>query len=59
METTINTFCKFKEYKEKRIREFIQKYNTFLGVPWEWMLGWFMWNMHLAVAVNLGNTVVD
>lgn len=39
METTINTFCKFKEYKEKRVREFIQKYNTFLGVPWEWMLG--------------------
>lgn len=34
METTINTFCKFKEYKEKRVRELIRKYNVFLGMPW-------------------------
>ena len=34
METTINTFCKFKEYKEKRVRELIRKYNVFLGIPW-------------------------
>lgn len=34
METTINTFCKFKEYKEKRVRELIWKYNVFLGMPW-------------------------
>ena len=39
METTINTFCKFKEYKEKRVGEFIQKYNAFCGVPWKWMGG--------------------
>lgn len=34
METTINTYCKFKEYKEKRVRELIRKYNVFLGMPW-------------------------
>lgn len=34
METTINTFCKFKEYKEKRVRELIRKYNVFMGTPW-------------------------
>lgn len=37
METTISTFCKFKEYKGKRVREFIYKYNVFLGVPWGWI----------------------
>lgn len=35
METTINTFGKFKEYKEKRVRELIRKYNVFLGMSWE------------------------
>lgn len=34
METTINTFGKLKEYKEKRVRELIRKYNVFLGIPW-------------------------
>ena len=34
METTINTFGKFKEYKEKRVRELIRKYNVFMGTPW-------------------------
>lgn len=34
METTINTFCKFKEYKEKRVRALIREYNVFLGMTW-------------------------
>lgn len=38
METTINTFSKFKGYKEKRVRELLHKYNVFCGVSWGWIV---------------------
>lgn len=38
METTVNTFSKFKGYKEKRVRELIRKYNVFWGVSWGWIV---------------------
>lgn len=38
MDTTINTFSKFRAYREKRVREFIQKYKNFCCVPWGWIL---------------------
>lgn len=37
METTINTFSKYKAYKEKRVREFIHKYNAVCWVSWGWV----------------------
>lgn len=39
MEIIINTLNKFKQYKEKRIREFIQEYSRFCGIPWGWIIG--------------------
>lgn len=53
MEATVNTFGKFKEYKERRVREFIKKYNCFLGISWGWFIVLFFILLCLAIAWGL------